>query len=368
LVLLIAVALAPRAAWSDPPSGYRCGSNGKAIAGKGCECPAGKVEKRDGDNNATCVPAPVKREPVAPPPPTPWIKVTGEPKGARVWLDGDPVGVVPMTITTSPGGHLVQVDADGITIYDNWFVLPENATTVVAVKPGPPQPPPPTTRSTKPTHCTLGIETERGWDGRKQAEDLNLAKTLTESLRARVRTDRRFLWAGPSGERELAMQKLAARCSDEADACIGAIGKRLGCDALLFGHVGRERNGDYHVTLRTFDVTAGKQTATVTDRIAGGDATVPAKVSTWVRRLYESAYNGVADKVSLVIKANVDSGTLYVDGQVNARIAGGTTTLRGLAPGRHRLAVEAEGYVRWETAVEIKDGETATVEAILTKR
>jgi outer membrane protein OmpA-like peptidoglycan-associated protein len=54
-VVLVIVASAG-VAMADPPSGYRCGA-GKAVAGKGCACPSGSVEKRDGENNATCVAA-----------------------------------------------------------------------------------------------------------------------------------------------------------------------------------------------------------------------------------------------------------------------------------------------------------------------
>jgi outer membrane protein OmpA-like peptidoglycan-associated protein len=55
-IVLVGIAIAG-AARADPPSGYRCGT-GKALAGKGCACPAGSVEKRDADNNATCAAAP----------------------------------------------------------------------------------------------------------------------------------------------------------------------------------------------------------------------------------------------------------------------------------------------------------------------
>src|ERR1041384_7546021 len=56
LVLLIGVARA------DAPSGYQC-APGSAKPGIGCACPATHVEKRDAENNATCV---VKPQPVAP--------------------------------------------------------------------------------------------------------------------------------------------------------------------------------------------------------------------------------------------------------------------------------------------------------------
>ena len=40
-------------ALADPPTGYRCGE-GKPNPGKGCTCPSGFTEKRDGDGTATC--------------------------------------------------------------------------------------------------------------------------------------------------------------------------------------------------------------------------------------------------------------------------------------------------------------------------
>jgi outer membrane protein OmpA-like peptidoglycan-associated protein len=54
---LLIVLMAAGLAHADPPDGYRCGQ-GKAIAGKGCECPKGMAEKRDAENNAICAAAP----------------------------------------------------------------------------------------------------------------------------------------------------------------------------------------------------------------------------------------------------------------------------------------------------------------------
>src|SRR5262245_63978256 len=68
LVVAAAIVATVHRAAAGPPSGYRCGSDGALVEGKGCRCAPAKVEARDMDDNAICVPRPARRPQGAPQP------------------------------------------------------------------------------------------------------------------------------------------------------------------------------------------------------------------------------------------------------------------------------------------------------------
>ena len=89
------------------PTGYRCGSGGKLVVGKGCTCAADRIERRDADGvsvcdrratGATAAPAPA-RDGTVTFKATPW---------ATVSLDGNPLGTTPkVNVRVSAGKHQV---------------------------------------------------------------------------------------------------------------------------------------------------------------------------------------------------------------------------------------------------------------------
>src|SRR5437868_3376375 len=69
MLAAVAIMAAARRAEAGPPSGYSCGSDGTPVVGKGCRCAPDKVDARDPDDNAICVPRPARapRPRAAPP-------------------------------------------------------------------------------------------------------------------------------------------------------------------------------------------------------------------------------------------------------------------------------------------------------------
>jgi tetratricopeptide (TPR) repeat protein len=73
---------------------------------------------------------------------------------------------------------------------------------------------------------------------------------------------------------------------------------------------------------------------------------------------------------TLVVKARTQSGTeisgtVMVDDEPRGELAHGKLTVKALAEGRHTVAIEADGYRRFEETVTVKDGERASVDAVL---
>src|SRR5690606_23751985 len=84
----------------------------------------------------------------------------------------------------------------------------------------------------------------------------------------------------------------------------------------------------------------------------------------WSRRLY-NRLTGLPDEGTLVVNANVDGGTVYVDGEVKGTLARGTVQISGLTEGKHEVRVESQGRAPFSTEVSIKGGETHDVKANL---
>lgn len=73
---------------------------------------------------------------------------------------------------------------------------------------------------------------------------------------------------------------------------------------------------------------------------------------------------------TLVVKARTRSGTaisgsVMVDDEPRGELAHGKLTVKALAEGRHTVAIEADGYRRFEETVTVRDGERASVDAVL---
>jgi hypothetical protein len=90
LALLTGVAIA------GPPRGYKCG-DGKKLAGKGCECPTGKVDARDKTNFAICIPEPAPTTCLAARAGQEVIKIDTSPDAATIYIGDKSCGIVAYT-------------------------------------------------------------------------------------------------------------------------------------------------------------------------------------------------------------------------------------------------------------------------------
>ena len=215
----------------------------------------------------------------------------------------------------------------------------------------------------KPAVAILGLEVVDDGTGIDE-KSTKVAKNLTEALRARAKVGTGPYHLAPGSDKDLLEMKLLSGCDNEATGCMAAMGKELGADKLLYGKVEKHQGG-YQVTLRLLDVKTKANEKTTTDVIPAGE-TAGADLKRWGKQLY-NRLSGATDLGTLVVKANVERGTIYLDKQVKGSLVGGTARIAGLSEGTYTLAIEAPGKERYETKVTVSGGEETTTQAELVK-
>lgn len=213
----------------------------------------------------------------------------------------------------------------------------------------------------KPSVAVLGLEVIDDGTG-IDPQTTDLAKNLTEALRAHSKLDRSPYRLAPNSDKELLELKLLSGCANEAKECMARIGRDLSADWLIYGKIERRDTG-YQVTIKLLNVESMNMARVTTEVIPFADNT-SAKVAERGRFLF-NRLTGTPEQGTLTIEANVDQGRVFVDGQLATTLRGGKARIDGLAEGKHPVAIESEGHGRYETTVEIKAGDTAEVDAEL---
>ncbi len=212
----------------------------------------------------------------------------------------------------------------------------------------------------KPPIAILGLEVYDNGGG-IDPETTKAAKELTAALRDRAKAG-----TGPftpvQGEKELIDEKLLNNCDSEAPTCMATIGTGLGAEMLMYGKIEKATQsgqGVYRVSIKLLSVTRKQLTASTVETLPVTDATgVRAQMyaKNWYAKLAGAGSGG-----TLVIRANIDRGTVLVDDEIKGTLASGTLTLTGVPEGKRTLAVEAtREYQRYEAQVTVRAGETTT--------
>jgi len=213
----------------------------------------------------------------------------------------------------------------------------------------------------KPPIAILGLEVYDNGSG-IDPDTTKAAKELTAALRDRAKAG-----TGPftpvQGEKELIDEKLLNNCDSEAPTCMATIGTGLGAEVLMYGKIEKATQsgqGVYKVSIKLLSVTRKQLTASTVETLPVTDAT-GVKVQTYARTWY-SKLAGAGSGGTLVVRANIDRGTVLIDEDIKGSLASGTLTITGLAEGKHTLAVEAttREHQRYEAQVTIRAGETTT--------
>jgi hypothetical protein len=210
----------------------------------------------------------------------------------------------------------------------------------------------------KPSIAVLGLEVIDP-SGTPTAQDTQVAKDLTDGLRARAKTGTGTYQLAPGSDKELIDLKLLNNCDNEATGCMSAIGNQLGADILMFGNVKKDGK-NYQVTLRVLDV--GKKTVqkSSSDLIPAAEAS-GASLQGWAKRIY-AKLTGEANTGTIVVRvANADRGTILIDGEAKGNITAGSGQVAGLSEGKYKLTVESDGFRRWDRDVTVSAGQTATI-------
>jgi len=213
----------------------------------------------------------------------------------------------------------------------------------------------------KPKVAILGLEVTGAVD---QAAT-NVARDLTEGMRARAKVGSGPYTLAPNSDRELIDEKVIKQCDTEAPSCMSEIGKDIDTDLLIYGKLEKD-GGGFQATIVMLDVK--KKTTLKTTFVAVPPGASSDSVRSIAKKTYvELAPSAASGTAKLVITANVESGSVFVDDELRETLADGRATLT-LPEGRYRIAVEAEGYRRKELTVKLTEDDRATEEFKLTKQ
>lgn len=213
--------------------------------------------------------------------------------------------------------------------------------------------PPAPAHAGKPTVAILGLEVIEDPSGSIEPKTTQFSKELTEELRKRPKAGTGPFSLAPGSDKDLLEMKLLSGCENEAKECMAAIGADLAADRLLYGKVEKRANG-YQVSLKLLVVSSKTFERSISDIVPFAEAT-GANLASWGKKLY-AKLTGATDQGTLVVKANVERGTVYVDGQVKGNLSGGQMRIAGLSEGKYELAIEAEGHLRYEAMIEVGAG------------
>ena len=216
----------------------------------------------------------------------------------------------------------------------------------------------------KPPIAILGLEVYDNGSG-IDPETTKAAKELTAALRDRARVGT-GPYAPVAAEKELIDEKLLNNCDTEAAVCMAAIGTELGAEAVLYGKIEKMTQTNpatYRVSLKLLSVPRKQLVSSTVESLPLTGAT-GAGPSTHAKAWYNKLV-GISTGGTVVVKANVDRGTVMLDEEAKGTLASGTLTLANVGEGRHTLAIEAKDYQRYETSITVHNGETVPHSATL---
>lgn len=214
----------------------------------------------------------------------------------------------------------------------------------------------------KPSVAVLGLEVIDNGSIDKRATEA--AQALASELRSQADRSGGKYRLAPNSAKDLLELKLLSDCGDENRNCMADIGKELGADRLLYGKLERRKNS-YQVSLKLLNTNTKEMEKTTSELIPEEDLH-GSKITRWSRSLY-SRLIGVKESGTLRLDANVDKATIYVDGKVATTLRDGSAKVVGLDEGVHKVAIEADGFKRYEADVAITGGDTESLSVSLSK-
>lgn len=221
------------------------------------------------------------------------------------------------------------------------------------------------TAEAKPSVAVLGIEVISK-SGRVDAKTTNIAKKLTAELRRRASIGSGPYQLAPNSNKDLLELKLLSDCASEARGCMSKIGQDLKADRLLYGKLEALPGKGYQVSLNLLNVSKKTMERNTSDLIPLSDVG-SSGIQKWARTLY-NRLSGIPSQGSIVVKANVSSGTVSVDGEGKGSLSGGQLRISGVSAGSHKVRIESPGHEPFESEVVVTSGESSTVNATLTAR
>jgi hypothetical protein len=151
----------------------------------------------------------------------------------------------------------------------------------------------------------------------------------------------------------------------ESAACLGRIGVQLGVGEVIAGTIARraESTGPpvWAFHLSRVDVRTGERPGHVFRE-------VPGALDQLLRALEESVpelYVRLVAPGRLVVRATVEGAEVELDGVLVGRAGGAPLRRETVAPGAHVLRVRAPGHRSFERTLEVEEGATLMIDAVL---
>jgi hypothetical protein len=218
----------------------------------------------------------------------------------------------------------------------------------------------------RPSIAVLGLEVADP-GGTPTPADTQVAKDLTEGLRARAKAGTGAYSLAPGSEKELIDLKLLNNCDSAAPSCMAVIGQNLGADFLMYGKIEKEKTGKaYMVVINLLDVKKKFVEHSSNDLIPLAQASGPS-LSSWAKNIYGKLTGQQSSGLLVVKLSNADRGTILIDGDAKGNITNGVGQVSGLDEGKYKLAVESEGFRRFEQDITVRAGETQNIPVKLEK-
>ena len=209
--------------------------------------------------------------------------------------------------------------------------------------------------------AVLGIEARDEGDSRSRQKSAALAKTLTTELRSRATEGGYDLT--PGAVKDLLELKLLSSCLDENATCMSAIGKELGADVVVYGHLEKGHAG-YTVSLFRLETDTRIVRPIDVPRVGSGTEENIRKVAAAITLEAPAAPVVPAEPSRLVVSTNVPA-TIYVNGTPRGATADGQPlVVNDLVGSSVRLEVESPGRKRWENSIDLQRGTTEVTIAL----
>jgi hypothetical protein len=217
----------------------------------------------------------------------------------------------------------------------------------------------------KPSIAILGLEVGDA-SGTPTPADTQIAKELTDGLRSRAIAGSGPFTLAPGSDKELIDLKLLSSCDSEATSCMSAIGDSLHADMLMYGHIEKQGKA-YLVTLKLLDVRQKRIEKSVPNTQIPLSQASGASLKGWAKNMYANLTSSQAAGSIVVKVANAERGTILVDRAEKGNITNGVGQVSGLDEGKHKVAIESQGFQRWEQDITVRSGESQTIDVHLDK-
>ena len=277
--------------------------------------------------------------------------------GASISVDGQPVGQVPMTVTTTAGRHLVQIKKDGFEQFEQWVDAQPNNTFTLA---------PQLKEIAKPKYGTVVVEAdvkdgEIYIDGNKHPDTTPaVINNVIEGVHVIV------VKKAPSPDFKATIQVVANQTvkvrAELEGGMVGGVGvvrvlsDAPGARAFLDGtdmgpvpvDVKDVKAGDHIVQVKAPGFQTGEKRVSVA---SGGSQIVK----------FDLNAEASGDQGLLKVVSSVPGAEVFIDGAA----VGHVPQEKKIASGEHPVTVRLEGYKEFNQKVRVEGGQTITVQADL---